>query len=325
MYQKYDMTQYEAAHRRRTFASAVIIFGLMPLTLLVWVLKNRNHQYLLVSFIILFYTMMPFFMIFEHRKPKAREIVLIAMMTALTVLAQIVFHITVPVNAGTAMVVISGVALGPEAGFLTGAMARFVCNFYQGQGAWTPWQMFCWGLLGFLAGLCFNKVTLKKNAFEKKDEAPLAARASRSFRVVVGPVLFIAFAEILAYFCYVIWPRGDDTFFGWRLYVFGAAGLLAGVLFQRKRLPVDGITLVVFTFFTTFIIYGGIMNIAAMVTSSTMAGGKPVSLDTLRALYITGAPYDFMHALEAAIFVFLFGESMTQKIERIKIKYGIYR
>lgn len=38
-----------------------------------------------------------------------------------------------------------------------------------------------------------------------------------------------------------------------------------GFLIQRKRLPVDDITLAVYGFLTTFIIYGGIMNVAALV------------------------------------------------------------
>ena len=256
--------------------------------------------------------MVPFFMVFEKRKPKAREIVLIAMMAAITVCAQLVFHMVLPLQIGTALIIISGIALGPEAGFLIGATARFICNFYMGQGPWTPWQMFCWGLLGFLAGLAFNRIELDK-------------LKSRNFKVILGPVMCVAFAVIAAYICYIIWPGEDNTFFGWRLYVFGAAGLLAGVLLQRKRLPADNITLTVFTFFITFIIYGGLMNICAMVTSAALPGGAPVSLGTLITLLITGAPYDATHAATAALCVFVFGDAMIKKLERIKIKYGIYR
>ena len=147
---------------------------------------------------------------------------------------------------------------------------------------------------------------------------------SRSFRVVLGPIVCIAFAIIVAYVCYLIWP-GDGGFLGWRLYIFGAAGLLAGVLLQRKRLPADGLTMALFTFFVTFVVYGGIMNVCAMINASVMPGGDPVSLETLRLLYITGAPYDAVHAATAAVFIFLFGDLFIQKLERVKIKYGIYR
>lgn len=52
--------------------------------------------------------------------------------------------------------ILAGVGLGAEAGFLTGAMAGFVSNFFFGQGPWTPWQMFSFGIIGFLAGLLFR-------------------------------------------------------------------------------------------------------------------------------------------------------------------------
>ena len=208
--------------------------------------------------------------------------------------------------------IISGIALGPEAGFLIGAMARFLCNFYEGQGPWTPWQMFCWGLLGFLAGLIFNKVDLEK-------------LKSRDFKIILGPVLCIVFALIAAYISYLIVPGEDNTFFGWRLYAFGAAGLFAGILLQRKRLPVDNLTLTIFTFFSVFIIYGGLMNICAMVTAAGLPGSEPISFETIRVIYIAGAPYDAYHAGTAALCIFIFGNAMIRKFERIKIKYGIYR
>lgn len=308
----FNVTQYEAACRKRTRVSSLIIFILIPATIAAGCVFLDNERYMVISLALLIYTMIPFFMVFEKRKPKAREIVLIAMMAAITVCAQLFFHMVLPLQIGTALIIISGIALGPEAGFLIGATARFICNFYMGQGPWTPWQMFCWGLLGFLAGLAFNRIELDK-------------LKSRNFKVILGPVMCVAFAVIAAYICYIIWPGEDNTFFGWMLYVFGAAGLLAGVLLQRKRLPADNITLTVFTFFTTFIIYGGLMNICAMVTSAALPGGAPVSMGTLKTLLITGAPYDATHAATAALCVFVFGDAMIKKLERIKIKYGIYR
>ena len=58
--------------------------------------------------------------------------------------------------ADSAIIIITAVAFGPEAGFLTGALTAFVSNFIFGQGPWTPWQMFTWGLVGFLAGILQN-------------------------------------------------------------------------------------------------------------------------------------------------------------------------
>ena len=307
-----DPAQLAAAQKKRTAATAVLIFVVFPLLILAGFLLLHDRSYMLISWAILLLTMMPFFMVFERRRPKARELVLIAMMTALTVAAQLLLGTVVGLRAGSAMVILSGVALGPEAGFLIGALSRFVTNFYAGQGPWTPWQMVCGGLLGFLAGLVFNRAAL--------DE-----RHSVHFRVVLGPLVSLAVAAAAAYLSYLLFPAGDGTFLGWRLYVFGAVGLLVGALIQRKRLPADTLTLTLFTFFSIFIVYGGLMNVCAMVTAAGIPGAGEISWDTLKVLYISGVPYDALHAGSAALFTFFFGNGVIGKLERVKIKYGLYR
>ena len=173
--------------------------------------------------------------------------------------------------------------------------------------------MFCWGLLGFLAGLAFNRANIEK-------------KKSRNFRAVMGPVMCVIFTIVIAYLSYLLFPPSDKaTFFGWRLYIFGAVGLMLGVLVQRKQLPIDDITLTLFTFFTVFILYGGLMNIFTMLSTASIPGNPTISWDTLKMYYISGAPYDLMHAAASAIFNFIFGEKLIQKLERIKLKYGIYR
>ena len=311
MPRSFNLEQFEKAKRKRTRLSALLIFILIPLTIIFGYFFLGDRKYILISILILVYTMFPFFMVFEKRKPKAREIVMIGMLSALTVCGNLLSVGVLPIQMGTAMVIISGISFGPEAGFLVGALARFISNFFQGQGPWTPWQMFCWGLLGFLAGLVFNKVDLDKIK-------------SRDFKVIMGPVICVIFSMIIAYISYLLFPGEDNTFFGWRLYIFGVAGLIAGVSLQHKRLPVDDLTLTVFTFFTVFILYGGIMNICAMVTSAALPG-KEISLDAMKLLYISGAPYDAVHAARAAICMFILGDKMIRKLERVKIKYGFYR
>ena len=44
--------------------------------------------------------------------------------------------------------------LGAAPGFAVGSVAALASNFFFGQGAWTPWQMFAWGVIGLVgAGL----------------------------------------------------------------------------------------------------------------------------------------------------------------------------
>ena len=309
---KKNESHYMAAARKRLALTAVLIFLVIPALIALTVFLGSRRLYMPLSLLILVMIMAPFFMIFERRKPRAREVVLIAMMSALTVASHTFFHIAFPVQIGTAMVIISGISLGPEAGFLIGAMSRFVCNFYMGQGAWTPWQMFCWGLLGFLAGLAFNR--------ELSEDGGIS-----NFKKILTPLLCVIFSELVAYISFLLWQGSDGTFFGWRVYLFGIIGLLLAVVFQRGKLKTDNLTMAVFTFVVTFVIYGGIMNFAAMCLSMNEPGSLGIGIKALKALYVSGVGYDFYHALTAAICVFVIGTPMVKKLERIKIKYGIYK
>ena len=78
---------------------------------------------------------------------------------------------------------LTAVAFGPEAGFLTGAMAIFASNFFFSQGPWTPWQMFAYGMAGFLAGLVFHG--------RPKWQKPvvMAVFGFLSLMLIVGPML----------------------------------------------------------------------------------------------------------------------------------------
>ena len=309
--EKRQLTQQEKAAKQRLHVAAELILIGIPIALIVGIKFLPREWYMLLSLSVLAMTIAPFFMVFESRKPKAREIVLLAMMSALVVASHLFFHIVFPIQIGTALIIISGISLGPEAGFFIGALSRLVCNFYMGQGPWTPWQMVCWGILGFLAGFAFNcgnTETLK----------------SRNFKMIAGPVLTILFSLLLAYLSFLLYP-GQDSAVGWRFYLFGAVGLILGVAVQKKWLPADNITLSLFTFFTTFIVYGGIMNLSSALLSANGASGKGISLEGLRILYVTGVPYDFFHALTAAVCVYFIGGNVIQKLERIKIKYGIYK
>ena len=131
MPRSFNVEQFEKAKRKRTGLSALLIFILIPLTIIFGYFFLGDRKYILISILILVYTMFPFFMVFEKRKPKAREIVMIGMLSALTVCGNLLSVGVLPIQMGTAMVIISGISFGPEAGFLVGALARFISNFFQ--------------------------------------------------------------------------------------------------------------------------------------------------------------------------------------------------
>ena len=133
----------------------------VPLMLYLSVVIFHGRQYLAMSLIVVFFAMVPFFMVFEGRKPQAREIMVIAVLAAIGVAGRAAFYMIPSFKPIAAIVIITGVSFGGEAGFLVGCMIMMVSNMFFGQGPWTPWQMFAYGLIGFLAGILFQKGILK--------------------------------------------------------------------------------------------------------------------------------------------------------------------
>ena len=147
--------------KKRTWA-AVIGILLIPAIIAFGVLVLEDRSYYFVSLLILAVTMLPFLLVFEHRKPMARELVLLATLSALAVAGRAAFFMLPQFKPVVAIVILAAVTLGPEAGFLVGAVSGFVSNFFFGQGPWTPWQMFSFGIVGFLAGILAVRGILPK-------------------------------------------------------------------------------------------------------------------------------------------------------------------
>lgn len=143
----------------RTKIAAAMILLTVPLTLLVGNLLGGGRHYYIVSILILFECMLPFFLIFEGRRPQARELVIISVLAAIGVAGRAVFFMLPQFKPVTALTIIAGAALGGETGFLVGAMTMLASNVMFSQGPWTPWQMFCMGIIGFLAGILFRRLS----------------------------------------------------------------------------------------------------------------------------------------------------------------------
>ena len=120
-----------------------------------WIVQNSDLA-LAVLFLIL--TSVPFYLTFDKRKAQARDLVPVALMAAMCVVGRAAFSIVPLPNFKpvTAIVMITAIAFGAKAGYLTGALAALLSNFLFGQGPWTPWQMFSWGMIGLVTGLLYR-------------------------------------------------------------------------------------------------------------------------------------------------------------------------
>ena len=146
----------------RSLLVAIVMISLIPTTLIV-AYKYFDRSYYVTSLLTIIYCMLPFFVMFEKRVPQARELVTIAVMSTIVVVSRAAFIWLDHFKPMAAIIMITGVALGAEAGFLTGALAILVSNMIFGHGPWTPWQMFAFGMAGFLAGLCYRLKVIDKS------------------------------------------------------------------------------------------------------------------------------------------------------------------
>lgn len=121
---------------------------------LIWITYfNGDRHYLLLSMICLVVSMLPFYWHFEARDSEAREVVFIAVLATIAALGRVAMAAVPDVKPTSFVVIMTGLVLGKEDGFLVGSTAAIVSNIFLGQGPWTPWQMFCWGMMGVLAGM----------------------------------------------------------------------------------------------------------------------------------------------------------------------------
>jgi len=226
--------------KKSNLATLLIFLLVIPATL---VLGSRmsGKSYYLTSTLIIVELLIPFFLTFEGRKPQARELVVIAVMCALAVAARVAIPIP-NFKAIYAIIMIAGIAFGPESGFLVGAVAALASNFFLSQGPYTPWQM-----MGY-----------------------------------------------------------------------GAGGMLAGFLFQKGRLPRKPLLMGIVGFFGVLLLVGPLLD-----TCTVFLAPISMNLTSILAIYISGFTVNISQGLSTFAVMFLLGNPLLEKLERIQVKYGM--
>jgi len=116
----------------------------------------------------------------------------------------------------------------------------------------------------------------------------------------------------------------SNMFFGqgpwtpWQMFALGIIGFLAGILFRKGLIARTPVPLAVFGGLATFIIYGGIMNPASVL----MLQPSPTTAMFI-AYYLQGIPFDLVHAAATVTFLLIISQPMLEKLDRIKVKYGL--
>jgi energy-coupling factor transport system substrate-specific component len=203
-----------------------------------------GRQYYLISFVIIAVAIFMFTFSFERRKPKSREIVVLAVMTTIAIVSRVMFFMIPEMKPSAAIIIITGAMLGKQAGFLSGVLTAFFSDFVFGQGPWTPWQMVAFGLVGLGAAIVF----------------------------------------------------------------YGREGLCA-----------NKVLLCIYGFLATMLVYGLIMD-----TGTVFMSVDEPTREAFVDAYLAGIIINFIHAVTTVIVLWVLSQPMFHKLERIKIKYGMY-
>ena len=111
---------------------------------------------------------------------------------------------------------------------------------------------------------------------------------------------------------------GQGPWTPWQMFSAGIIGFLAGVLFRKGLLRRSKVSLCIYGAIASIVIYGGIMNPAAALIYTETLNWK-----LLLTYYVSGIPVDLIHAVATVLFLWLAAEPMLEKLDRIKVKYGL--
>ena len=134
----------------------------VPIVLTLFAIFNVANTSLL-SLVVVLGALISFFACFEARHVRARDLMPIVCLTALSVAGRMMFAAIPNFKPVLAIAIVAGVCFSRESGFLVGALSALISNMFFGQGVWTPWQMYAWGMTGYLAGVLNDSGFFKKN------------------------------------------------------------------------------------------------------------------------------------------------------------------
>lgn len=286
-----------AGVRTRIAAEIVAIFA-TPVVLAACAIANFN-QTALLTLVVVLASIGIFFASYEASRPRLRDIMPTVVLAALAAAGRILFAPIPDFKPVSAIAIIAGVAFGRKSGFMVGALAALASNFFFGQGPWTPWQMYAWGLVGYGAGL-LAMVPAKRRVTGSKNSC--RARSGEATGVTCG----------------LLSPDGETE----------SAALLPHQARTDKenracstRRLLDAHPTIVYAYgFLACLGYGFILNAWSILSffhaqASGWAG--------ILAVYATALPFDIVHGVATVVFLLALYGPWRRKLERVRRKFGL--
>jgi len=104
----------------------------------------------------------------------------------------------------------------------------------------------------------------------------------------------------------------------WQMMGYGAGGMLAGFLFQKGRLPRKPILMGIVGFLGVLLFVGPLLD-----TCTVFLAPITINWKNVLAIYLSGFAVNLSQGISTFTVMFLLGKPMLEKLDRIKIKYGL--
>lgn len=288
-----------SAHAR--IAAEIVAIAATPAVLAACAIANFD-QTALLTLVVVLASMGIFFASYEASRPRLRDIMPTVVLAALAAAGRILFAPIPDFKPVSAIAIIAGVAFGRKSGFMVGALAALASNFFFGQGPWTPWQMYAWGLVGYGAGLLAMVPAKRRSAGAK---GPCRVRGGEALGMTCGSSCPVS-------------PDGD-------LESVASSSCQAhtgkeNCAYAARRL-VDAYPTIVYAYgFLACLGYGFILNAWSILSffhaqASGWAG--------ILAVYATALPFDIVHGVATVVFLLALYGPWRRKLERVRRKFGL--
>ena len=110
---------------------------------------------------------------------------------------------------------------------------------------------------------------------------------------------------------------GQGPWTPWQMFALAMTGFLAGLIFHKRKFVKNRIIMCFFGFMAATLVYGPISDLSALAGVNTPTWGYMLTVWGL------GMPFNLVHGLSTAFFLFVIGRALLEKLERIKTKYSL--
>lgn len=141
----------------------------------------------------------------------------------------------------------------------------------------------------------------------------------------------VAFGKESGFLCGTLAAFISNFFFGqgpwtpWQMFALGMVGYISGVLFYKryngKRPESKGMILLsIYGGLVTLFVYGTIMDMATVFMYT-----EAPTLEAIFAACATGFLFNVIHGISTMVIILVMGKQVLGKINRMKIKFGMFR